>query len=345
MAIWSSMGREVVGRLAEALADFGGLFIVEYGFFGWPGNRAVLARGLTCRMRRMYLPTYQTDSGRAGMTASRLSRSDPNAAVEGSRRRVAEPESTESELSYPAVSATRNANWLIGYQRRIAITDVVVIILVVFSSQTLRLNQQARLFLDGFGSVSYWLISSILTLLWVAVLAVNGAWDRKILGAGPSEYGRIMRASFYLFGFVAIVSYLAKAEIARSYLAIAVPLGIFGLVGGRWVWRRLLEEYRRNGTHMSAVLVVGGTNSAVALATRLRSARHQPASRSPGCACPVVRSLGVAAVDPSITTLRSSAISTTSPEDREVGADMVAIAASESFGTEEIRRLAWNWRV
>ena len=47
--------------------------------------------------------------------------------------------------------------------------------------------------------------------------------------------------------FVAIVAYLARAEIARSYLLIALPFGLFGLVGGRWVWRRLLAEYRRAG--------------------------------------------------------------------------------------------------
>ena len=56
---------------------------------------------------------------------------------------------------------------------------------------------QSRVFLDGFGSVDYWVISTLLSAAWLSALAINGAWDRKILGAGPSEYGRIMRASLY----------------------------------------------------------------------------------------------------------------------------------------------------
>ncbi len=174
----------------------------------------------------------------------------------------------------PADAATdkvpRGVDWVVGYRRGLIITDVVVVIAVVFTSQSLRFNSNTRVILEGFGSVSYLIVSTLLSALWLAALGINGAWDKGILGAGPSEYSRIMRASFFLFGFVAIVSYLTMAEIGRSYLAIALPLGLLGLFGGRWVWRRLLEEYRRQGSHLSAVVVVGGTMSSVALAARLR---------------------------------------------------------------------------
>ena len=122
------------------------------------------------------------------------------------------------------------------------------------------------------GSLNYWFVSTLLSAAWLSALAINGAWDRKVLGAGPNEYGRIMRASLYLFGFVAIVSYFAQAEIARSYLAFALPLGLVGLLGGRWVWRQLLNEFRRGGSHLRSVLIVGGVRSAFDLAGRLLSA-------------------------------------------------------------------------
>ena len=162
--------------------------------------------------------------------------------------------------------------WLASYRRGLIITDSVIIVAVVLTSQALRFNDSTRVVLDGFGSVSYWSISAVLSCLWLAAIGINGSWDRNILGAGPSEYGRIIRASFFLFGFVAIVSYLTRAEIARSYLAIALPLGLFGLLGGRWVWRRLLVEYRSTGSHLRSVLVVGGTTSSASLANRLRNA-------------------------------------------------------------------------
>lgn len=79
--------------------------------------------------------------------------------------------------------------------------------------------------LDRLGSVSYW------SDLRRPQLPVAGRdrhqrvrKDRRTLGAA-SEYGRIIRASFFLFGIVAVISYLTRAEIARSYLAIALPLG------------------------------------------------------------------------------------------------------------------------
>jgi exopolysaccharide biosynthesis polyprenyl glycosylphosphotransferase len=104
----------------------------------------------------------------------------------------------------------------------------------------------------------------------------------------------------------------------------------------------LLEEYRLAGSHMSAVLVVGGTNSAVALAVRLRSA---PAAgfRVAGLCLPggpaawseqdTVSDHGFPVVGDLDDVLGALARS---------GADMVAIAASESFGSEEVRQLSWK---
>ena len=242
----------------------------------------------------------------------------------------------------PPVIRHRQPPWVGRYRRSLMITDSVIIVGVVLASQSLRVSTNTRVELEGLGSISYWIISAILSLAWLAALAVNGAWDRKILGAGPNEYARIMRASFYLFGFVAIVAYLARAELARSYLLIALPLGLFGLVGGRWVWRRLLAEYRRAGSHLSSVLVVGGTASVVDLADRLRNA-PDAGFRVAGLCLPG---------GPSVWTGRSGADDLGFPVVGDVddvpaavdrtGADMVAVASSEAFGSEEVRRLAWR---
>ena len=236
----------------------------------------------------------------------------------------------------------RSPDWVIGYRRGVIITDIVIVVAVVSTSQSLRFNGNTRVILEGFGSVSYLIVSSLLSALWLAALGINGAWDKGILGAGPSEYSRIMRASFFLFGFVAIVSYLTMAEIGRSYLAIALPLGLLGLFGGRWVWRRLLEEYRRGGSHLSSVVVVGGTMSSVALAGRLRSTPGAGFRVAGLClpGGPEAWSVEGAAIEhgfPVVGDLTdvAEAISRT-------GAHMVAVAASESFGPDEIRALAWK---
>ena len=237
---------------------------------------------------------------------------------------------------------TRLASWTNGYRARLVFTDTAVIVAVVCASQALRFNGSARVVLDGFGSISYWVVSAVLSVLWWSAIGINGAWDLTILGVGASEYGRILRASLYLFGFVAIASYLTQAEIARSYLAIALPLGLFGLLGGRWVWRQLLREYRRMGSHLSSVLVVGGSTSSASLANRLRS---EPSAgfRVAGLCLPGGTEFGcdqVEAVEdgfPVVGDLNDvmGAIS-------RCRADMVAVATSEAFGAEEVRSLAWQ---
>src|SRR6478609_6137140 len=89
--------------------------------------------------------------------------------------------------------------WLFSYRRSLIVTDGLLVVGVVFACQALRLSANARVTLDGFASINYWIISTFLSAAWLASLGINGAWDRRVLGAGPSEYARIMQASFYLF--------------------------------------------------------------------------------------------------------------------------------------------------
>ncbi|TKV57348.1 sugar transferase [Nakamurella flava] len=245
----------------------------------------------------------------------------------------------------PALPTTVD-RWSVRLRTRLLLTDTATVVLVVFASQALRISDRTQVVVDGFGSINYWAISTLLSALWIASLAIFGAYDKNILGAGASEYGRIGKASFYLFGFTAIVSYLLQAEVARSYLMIALPLGLFGLIGGRWVWRRLLAEYRRSGSHLNQVLIVGSPQRAHDLARRLRA---EPAAgfRVVGLCLPGA---------PDVTPNQHSASPLMTDDGFEVaggvgdilsairltGADTVAVEASESFGPEEVRELGWK---
>lgn len=241
-------------------------------------------------------------------------------------------------------SATR---WRQILRRNMVFTDVVVVVAVVFGSQALRISQRTRVSVDGFGSVDYWIISTVLSGLWLLALWVNGTYDRKILGYGASEYGRIIRASLYLFGFIAIVAYLLQAEVARSYLAIALPLGLFGLIGGRWVWRHLLIEYRKSGSHLNSMLIVGSPFRADELAQRLRAAPEagmrvagicRPAESGPADA-------SVGAVDDytfGVGWEVPAQVEAVLDAVRRSGADTVAIAASDTFSAEAVRQLGWK---
>ncbi|MBM9477790.1 sugar transferase [Nakamurella flavida] len=231
--------------------------------------------------------------------------------------------------------------WVTSYARHLFLTDLVVVTAMVLLAQGIRFESVFDVTIAGMSDLNYWAVSGVLVVLWMLALAVNGGYDRKILGSGPREYHRVVNASLYLFGFIAIVSYLGRLDIARGYLVLALPLGLVGILAGRWVWRLLLREHRRTGTHLHNVLVVGSRRSALDLATRLRSAPDFGYRVSALC----LPTTGIGPVGPTgdvggfpvigdlgdvLAAIRSS------------GVDTVAVSSSEQFGSEEVRRLGWQ---
>ena len=79
------------------------------------------------------------------------------------------------------------------------------------------------------------------------------------------EYRRIWTATLSVFGAAAIASILFKFDIARGYLAIALPLGLACLFLNRKVARGRVNQLRRRGDFLTSLLVVGAEGAAGAL--------------------------------------------------------------------------------
>nr|WP_255670329.1 sugar transferase [Aeromicrobium wangtongii] len=109
--------------------------------------------------------------------------------------------------------------------------------------------------------LSYSALGVVIVASWWATLHFLQTRDIRIIGHGPDEYRRVARATFLMFGWVAILSLMFKWDMSRGYLAIAFPLGLAGLLIGRKGWRMWIRHHRRQGQHLSNVLVVGGTRS------------------------------------------------------------------------------------
>lgn len=253
------------------------------------------------------------------------------------------PDATVGEAAEPlrALPYRHAHGWVNSYRRNVVLTDAVVVAGSVLASQFIHFQRTAGSpQVTGAHGLTYWTLSIGMVLTWVAALAINGVWDLKILGSGPSEYRRIMQASVYLFGFIAIGSYLAMVDVARGYLAMALPLGLLGLVGGRWVWRQLLSEYRRSGSHMNSVVVVGSRTSAVLLAAGLRGAPGY-GYRVSGLCLPAADA--AAATEGTVDGFDVVGdLGDVMRAIEQSGADTVAVSASESFGSAQVRDLAWK---
>ncbi len=163
-----------------------------------------------------------------------------------------------------------------------------------------------------------------------------------MVGTGPDEYRRVAHASLALFGTVAIVAFLARQNLARGYVAVALPVGMVTLLTGRWLWRQWLARRRSDGRFVSTVLVVGSHRSAVAMAKTFE--RDSAAGyRVVGVCVP-----GSRLAQGELLNVDGHAVPILGDESTVLqalqftGANTVAVSNTDSLGTEGMRALAWQ---
>ncbi|HAS08096.1 MAG TPA: polyprenyl glycosylphosphotransferase, partial [Actinobacteria bacterium] len=106
------------------------------------------------------------------------------------------------------------------------------------------------------------------------MLAYTRVYEPRMLGIGTEEFRRLTSATFRTFGAVAIVSYLLKLEVARGFVAVALPLGFILLVIVRFAFRLRLQSTRRQGFNLNRVLAVGDAEGVADLAAQMRADAH-----------------------------------------------------------------------
>lgn len=252
-------------------------------------------------------------------------------------------QSTATVAAVPVQQTVPRRAWQTKYIRRLVLTDALVVIAAVSVAQWLRFGDAGALVQSNtLSNVSYGLISAALVALWLGMLSVFHTRSPRIIGSGPEEYRRIATATMRLFGIIAIVALLSRLELARLYLAIALPAGLLGLLLSRWVWRRIIAHKRARGKLQTSVLVVGGR----------RSVRNLAESFARGTA-DGYNVVGVCVpghsnrFDEMITVGGRSIPVLGSELDvvealKKCGADTVAVTATEHLGHHGIRQMVWD---
>ncbi|MFG1907855.1 sugar transferase [Kribbella sp. NPDC048928] len=118
---------------------------------------------------------------------------------------------------------------------------------------------------------SYLVVSSLLPLAWVAVVALSKGYDPRFFGAGPDEFRSLLRAGVGLTAAVAMTSYVTKAQIARGFVVLAIPVMVVAALLLRYALRKDLHRHRVRGRCMHRVLVVGRSGPAATLCEHLES--------------------------------------------------------------------------
>lgn len=183
------------------------------------------------------------------------------------------------------------------------------------------------------------LLSAAVVVGLVVAAVASRAWDRRMLGQGPDEFGRLFRAVGATAATVGVTGLLLGTSATTAWLFGVVPL--LGLLAGtgRYVLRRRLHAMRRRGGALLRVLAVGSDESVADLISRTRRAPQHgwrvtgactstgtgPAERPELLGVPVVGDL--------------DAVGATA---RTGGYEVVAVAPVSGWGHHRLRSLAWE---
>lgn len=241
-----------------------------------------------------------------------------------------------------SISRPRVVDWRGGYARRLATTDLIVLIWVVFGVQiawfgfdtrnatlSTNLNDMA---------INYTGISVAVIFGWMAILGVFGTRGHRVVGVGAAEYKLIIGASLRLFGSVAIVAFLVKLDLARGYILLAFPLGILVLLFTRWLWRQWLAVERSMGRYSATVLLVGSVDSVAHIARELQG---QPSAgyHVVGACVPGGKVTGaLAGMDVTVYGTVDSVVEAL----EATGADTVIITSADELPPVRVREISWS---
>lgn len=236
------------------------------------------------------------------------------------------------------VPATSDS-WRRKYPGRLLAIDIGVVIWAVAGAFLVRFGfAESPENKDG----EYILLSLALIVVWCLMLGFWGSREARILGAGSEEYKRVIAASAWLFGFVAVISYALRIDTARGFVGLAFPAGVIGLLAARWLMRQHLTVDRKNGHSSSKVLIVGTLPAAVHLVRSLRTqpaagylpvAIHVPAAEVTAHS-EVDLGIPIGVAEPGVDSVLR-AIETT-------GVDTVAISSGAPLSPTDLRQLGWE---
>lgn len=118
---------------------------------------------------------------------------------------------------------------------------------------------------------SYLILSSIILLVWLALLGIFGSRKIEILGTGADEYQRAAIATLFMALCFIALFFITNAAVSRMYFIIIVLVGSFFLLLFRNLFRRWVIKQRRNGKYLLQTLILGSSRSVSALLTDFSS--------------------------------------------------------------------------
>ena len=222
------------------------------------------------------------------------------------------------------------AGWTVGYLRTAAVVDGLCALAAGLVALQVRFDAQV-----GVPAV-YFAFTVALPLLWLASVAVAGGYDPRFIGVGSEEFRKVLNAAVSLTAGIAIISYVAKLDLARGYVVVALPCAAALDLTARYWLRKRLHRRRRGGQYMRRTVAVGHAAPVEDLVGLLRRDSHHGLDVVAACVAGAQRQGEVADVP-----VCGGLDSVASVVDR-FNADTVAVLACPEMDGTRLRELAWD---
>lgn len=228
------------------------------------------------------------------------------------------------------------STWWRRYTCALTVLDSAAVILGAFVAQWVRFGGLGASATGRVG-LSYVGAAFAAAPAWVITMTLGGAYDRRYYGWGAEEYRRVFDAAVRFLMVVALIGFLLKIDVARGFVAIAIPLATVLTLAGRCALRHWLHRMRRRGRFTKKVLVVGSLAASQDLVLQLHSA-ESGLSVIGACVPEAVRAFKVdGRAIPVLSDPRSVLETVVASQ-----ADVIAIADTHSLTNGSLRRLAWQ---
>jgi lipopolysaccharide/colanic/teichoic acid biosynthesis glycosyltransferase len=172
---------------------------------------------------------------------------------------------TESRVPADRTAAIPGTKaWTSAYLRGAALADWTCALAAGAVAARVRFGGQACV------PLTYLSLTCGLPVAWWMSVLLAGGYDTRFIGLGSDEFRRILTAAVNLTAGLALVSYAAKLDLARGYMAIALPSATVMDLTARYLLRRRLHRRRVQGWCVRRVVAVGHAAAVARLVTVLR---------------------------------------------------------------------------
>ncbi|WP_169746581.1 sugar transferase [Demequina maris] len=228
--------------------------------------------------------------------------------------------------------------WARKYELRLFVTDTLVVSLVMIGAHAVRFGWDPLVGVTGHASPAYWQVTVIVGVLWVLQLGWTRSREALVLGHGPQEFQRVVRASWNTFTIVAIVGFLTQWQVSRGYLLFAIPLGTAALAVYRAAWRTWMHGQRDRGELLAQVIVVGPMLTSQQMIRRIQRSRRAGYSVIGACL-----PAGHQFVDADMHDIPLlGAVENAAEIAKRENAEFVLLSGTDAMSLRESRQLGWE---